>query len=165
MTAEKWWVERGRYMPGVGLPLVVFCVGKQGTYRWYGEYFLFVSGPTNAFYPHRTLVNAAKIPERVATIDSGFLRAELELQAQGQLSSHLAKIAARDSDSSVVRQALALDKGEREDIVRLWMSGKFEQELTRMQTVTNCEKLREYLNDVVRLEHFVREFEPGHETG
>jgi hypothetical protein len=164
MISEKWWVERGRYMPGIGLPVLAFCVGKLGTYRWYGEYFLFVSGPTNGFYMHRSLVDAAKIPERVARIDSDFLRAELEHQAQGQLYAHLAKIAARDGDTSASRQPLILEKGEREDIVRLWMSGKFEQEIRKMQQVTNGDKLREYLSDVVKLEHFVREFEPGHET-
>jgi len=164
MLVEKWWVERGRYMSGIGLPLVVFAVGKQGTYRWYGEYFLFVSGSANAFYPHRTLVDAGKIPDRIAEVDIAFLRAELELQVQGQLSAHLGKVAAQHGNASLIRQVLGLERGEKEDIVRLWMSGKFEHEVQKMRSVTNCDKLRQFLDDVVQLEHFVREFEPGHET-
>jgi len=164
MLVEKWWVERGRYMAGVGLPLVVFAVGKQGTYRWYGEYFLFLSGSANAFYPHRTLVEADKIPDRVAEVDIAFLRSELELQVQGQLSAHLAKVAAQQGNPSLIGHALELARGEKEDIVRLWMSGKFEQEVQKMRSVTSCDKLHQFLDDVVQLEHFVREFEPGHEA-
>jgi hypothetical protein len=164
MLLEKWWVERGEYMAGVGQPLVVFTVGKQGTYRWYAEYFLFLSGSANAFYPHRTLVDASKIPDRVAEVDIAFLRAELELQVQAQLSAYLGKVAAQRGNPGLIHQALKLDRGEKEDIVRFWMSGKFEQEVQKMRSVTSCDKLRQFLDDVVQLEHFVREFEPGHET-
>lgn len=141
MPDLKFNVYEGSYLIGFGRPTVIVSADQVVNTTLYSEYFVFIEGEKNLFWGGNISIETNGDPELVIKPED-----EALLQAEASISLRQAEYFEEKNIELWVRDQVILNKKDNIIIGRLWMSGKFTEQLRRVKEKSKCESLKAYIS-------------------
>ncbi|RXK88629.1 hypothetical protein EST62_01830 [Chlorobaculum sp. 24CR] len=141
MSDSKFDIYEGNYLIGFGRPTVIVSANQVGNTTLYSEYFVFIEGENNLFWGGQISIETNGTSEHLMKPED-----EALLQAEASISLEQAKLFEKKNIELWVRDQVILNKKENIIIGRLWMSGKFTDQLRRVKEKSKCEPLKAYIS-------------------
>ena len=154
---DEFKVLRSTRVSSVGTLTAIISAGSLGQKSYFGEYFILIDEPNEAYLCKRVLVDATKVPEDMVLIDNEWMFDELKQQISGELSKFLWEIYERTEDKSCLIDPFELLEVDKKKLINLWIRGNQTKNIEHVYQNTQTSSLREYLQDIRVLPTFTSE--------
>jgi hypothetical protein len=139
---------------GASTPTVVIAAGFTFTDEWYAEYFILIPDQECTFYQQHISCNAKKIPKEILEVNLQYMLGEALGQARIQLSTHLQRLYENRGHPQSVMEPSKLLKGDKKQLITLWMRSQCTDEVKHMSENTECRPLKDFLESIQGLPPF-----------
>ena len=145
---DQFEVYTSEIIAGASSPTVVIAAGYTSTDEWYGEYFILIPDQECTFYRKRISCDAKKIQKEILNINLQYMLGEALDQARMQLSTHLRSLYEKRGHQQFVMEPSGLVKGDKKQLIALWMRNQCTDELKLMSQNTKSRPLKEFLEAI-----------------
>jgi len=139
-------VYQGHYLSCFGIPTVIVCADQVVKTTLYSEYFVFIEGENTLFWGGKISIETNGAPEHIIKADIPTLIEEALLQAKTTISLRQKELLKKKNIDLWIRDQIELKEKDKLLIARLWMSGKFKDQLRNIKDKTTCKPLHAYIS-------------------
>lgn len=145
MTESIFKVYQGSYLTGFGVPTIIVSADQVVSTTLYSEYFVFIEGENNLFWGGQISIETNGAPEHVIKAEIQIAIDEALLQAKTSISLRQAELFKKNNIELWMRDQVVLNEKDKVLIGRLWMSGKFTNQLRNIKEKSKCTPLKDYI--------------------
>lgn len=147
----------GNEIRGAGTPIVVTTISFQKfkSFTFIGEFYIFLRGKENKFIDKIITYELCRELEELEKIDRDFMEKEIFGRAKEELSLYLNEVYGKTQNPHYLQSQYVLEKTEEKELMGIWFSGKFNDEIVKISKSKNCRKLKKLLQDYQKFPYLI----------
>ena len=150
-------IYKGNEVRGAGTPTVVTTINfeKFKSEIFIVEVFIFLMGIDNKFIERSITYQLSNDFDEFEEIGTGLIENEPLNRAKQELSLYLSELFEQTKNNHYLQSQYSLEKTGEEELLHVWFSGKFKDEINTISKTTKCNQLKNLLESYQRHPHLI----------